>query len=263
MDLGLRDKVALVCAASKGLGRATAEVLAGEGARVVICARTESDLREARDAIQAATGGAVEYRTCDLSHPEEVTALVEGVLATHGRVDVLVHNAGGPPPGAFVDVSIEQWQAALELNFLSAVRLCRAVLPSMRAQHWGRVIFITSVSVKQPLENLVLSNSTRLGVAGLAKTLAREHGDAGVLVNVVCPGPTATARMQALVRATAEREGIPEETVARRWTDDIPVGRLGDPVELAHLIAFLASKRASYITGTVIPVDGGYAKSSL
>ncbi len=260
MELGLKGKVALVTASSKGLGKAVAFGLAREGAKTVICARGEETLRKTAEEIQKATGAEVLALVADLTKYEDIKKLVTETIKKFGRIDILFTNAGGPPPGKFMEFSDEDWQNAFELNLLSVVRLCREVIPHMKQQGGGRIIHSTSVSVKQPLENLVLSNSLRLGVVGLSKTLANELAPYNILVNVVCPGATATERLENIVNAQAKREGITEEEAKRSWTASIPLGRLGAPEEFANLVVFLASEKASNITGTAVQVDGGFIK---
>jgi 3-oxoacyl-[acyl-carrier protein] reductase len=240
MDLGLRDKVALVTAASKGLGRAAAMELAREGAAVAIAARTAAGVEAAAAEIRAATG-----------------ARGLAVTAIYGRIDVLVNNAGGPPPGRFSEVSDEDWLHAAELTLLSAVRLTRLVLPGMRARRWGRIVNITSISVKQPIATLVLSNALRSGVVAMAKPLAGEVAAEGVTVNNVCPGYFLTDRVRNLAQHTAQAEGRAVSEVLAAQEAAVPMQRIGRPEELAAMIAFLASERAAYITGATIQVDGG------
>lgn len=263
MDLGLKDKVALVTAASKGLGKAAALELAREGARVAICARTEGTLRAAAAEIEGATGREVLAVVADVSRADEVERLVQTTVDHFGRLDVLVTNAGGPPAGYFFDLDDEAWHAAVELTLMSTVRLCRAAIPHMRKNGWGRIINMTSVSVKQPIDNLLLSNALRAGVVGLAKTLSNRFAGDGITVNSVCPGWTLTDRVTQLNAVRARELGLSVEKVERQVTANIPLGRMGQPEELAALIAFLASERASYITGTAIQVDGGYVKGLL
>jgi len=263
MDLGLKGKVALVAAASKGLGKAAALELAREGARVAICARTEATLWAAAADIEGATGGEVLAVVADLSDADDVERLVQTTVDRFGRLDILVTNAGGPPSGYFLDLSDDAWHATVELTLMSAVRLCRAAVPHMRKHGWGRIVNITSVSVKQPIDNLLLSNALRSGVVGLAKTLSNHFAGDGITVNSVCPGWTLTDRVAELFAARARDEGVSVEEAERQVTADIPLGRMGQPEELAALIAFLASERAGYITGTVIQVDGGYVRGLL
>jgi len=263
MDLGLKEKVALVTAASKGLGKAAALELAREGARVAICARTESPLRAAADEIEKATGGKVLPVVADVSNADDIEKLVQATVDHLGRLDILVTNAGGPPAGYFFDLNDDVWQAAFELTLMSTVRLCRAAVPYMQKNGWGRVVNITSVSVKQPIDNLLLSNAFRAGVVGLSKTLSNQFAGDGITVNSVCPGYTRTDRVTQLNAARARELGIDEKKVERQVTADIPMGRMGQPEELAALIVFLASERAGYITGTTIQVDGGYVKGLL
>ncbi len=260
MDLGLSGRVALVAAASRGLGRATAERLAREGMRVAICARNEELLRRAAEEIQAATGAEVLAVPADVSKPEDVERLVSQTRERFGRLDVLVTNAGGPPPGNFFDFTDGQWEAAFRLTLMSVVRLCRAAIPPMKERKWGRIVHITSVSVKQPLPNLLLSNSLRLAVIGLAKSLAVELAPYNITVNSVCPGPIATERMEQLLQAQAQMQNIPLEEARAAWTREIPLARLGQPQELADAIAFLASENAGFITGAALQVDGGMVK---
>ncbi len=263
MDLELSGKRAVVAAASRGLGKAIALRLAEEGASLAICARDPKRLEEAAEEIRKRTGAEVLAVPTDLTDYAQIRRFVSAAMERFGGVDILVANAGGPPPGPFLEMSDEQWQAAFQLTLMSAVRLAREVIPSMIAQRWGRLIFSTSVAVKQPLEDLVLSNSLRLAVIGLAKSLANELARHNITVNSVCPGATATDRMRELISSQAKRQGIRYEEAAQSWLRDIPLGRLGEPEELAALVAFLASERASYITGTAIQVDGGSVRFPL
>jgi len=261
MDLGLEGKIALVSAGSQGLGKATALSLAREGARVAVCARTPETLERAKAEIEKASGGSVLAVPADLTDEQSITGLVEKVRTTLGPIDILVNNAGGPPPGRFDDVTDEDWENTFRLTLMSAVRLTRAVLPDMRAKGWGRVINISSNSVRQPIDPLLLSNSMRLAVLGWAKSLANEVAGAGILVNTVCPGWTRTERVTQLLKARAEKESRSEAEIEQDITATIPVGRLGRPEELADVITFLASERASYISGTTVVVDGGVVKA--
>ncbi|MFX1519029.1 MAG: SDR family oxidoreductase [Promethearchaeota archaeon] len=263
MDLELKNKVAIVTASSKGLGKAVAFELAREGCQVVICARDKNTLEETAEDIRSATDTEVLPIVTDLTKAEDIKKLIKETITRFARIDILFTNAGGPPPGQFMDFNDEDWKNAFELNLLSVVRLCKEVIPYMQRQGGGRIIHSTSISVKQPLENLILSNSLRAGVIGLSKTLANELGAYNILVNAVCPGATATERLENLVKAQAEREGISEEEAQRGWTDSIPLGRLGTPKEFASLVVFLASEKASNITGTAIQVDGGFFKGIL
>lgn len=263
MDLGLQGKVALVGGASRGIGKAVAMGLAREGCRVSICARTEQPLLEAADDIRTATGVDVLAVPCDMARADDVQRFVAATVERFGRLDIAVNNAGGPPLGAFERHSDEAWQAALNQNFLSAVRTIRAALPHFRKQGGGRIINITSYAVKQPLDGLILSNAARLAVVGLAKTLSRELGPDNILVNNVCPGPTLTTRMESLMRSRAETEGRPYEEVAAEENRRIPLGHMGTADDVAALVVFLASEPARQITGTTIQVDGGVTASIL
>jgi 3-oxoacyl-[acyl-carrier protein] reductase len=257
VELGIRGKVALVAAASKGLGRAAAWELAREGAKVAIAARGEGLLRQVAAEMAEDTGSPVIGIPADVSVAEEVEALFQAAQEAYGRVDILVNNAGGPRPGVFTDMSDEDWLRAVELNLLSTIRLTRLALPGMRERRWGRIINITSMSVKQPIPNLILSNAVRAGVVGMAKTLADQVAAEGIAVNNVCPGYMLTDRVKQLSQTQAEAEGVSVDEVLQRSLGDIPAGRIGQPEELAALIAFLASERAAYITGATIQVDGG------
>lgn len=263
MDLGLKGKVALVAAASKGLGKAAAQELAQEGARVAIAARHQEELEAAAEEIRRTAGGEVLAVPADVTRRADLEALVRTVEERWGRIDILVNNAGGPRPGLFAEMTDQDWLDALQLNLLSAIRLTALVLPGMRRRRWGRIINITSVAVKQPMPNLILSNTARSGVVAMAKTLAGQVAAEGITVNNVCPGYTLTERMRNLAQAQAQAEGVRPEEVIARWERTIPAGRLGRPEELAALIAFLASERAAYITGTTIQVDGGWVQSLL
>ena len=260
MDLGLKDRVALVAASSQGLGKACALELAREGAKVVICARDADSLAATAAEISAATGGEVTWLAIDLTDPVQIRHLADEIVRRYSRIDILVTNAGGPPSGYFDDFDDEAWFTAHQLTLMSAVRLIRAVLPAMRAQQWGRIVNITSVSVKQPLDNLLLSNVYRPGVVGLAKTLSAQVAADGITVNNVAPGYTRTARVVQLAEARAAREGKTVEQALAETVASYPMQRMGEPEELAALVAFLASERAGYITGTTIQVDGGYCR---
>jgi 3-oxoacyl-[acyl-carrier protein] reductase len=262
VDLGLTDKVALVAASSRGLGRAVAEELAREGARLVLCARGEPALRETAAAIRA-TGAAVEAVTADVSRPAEVTRVVEAGLAAFGRIDILVTNGGGPPAGPFESHDAEAWHEAVRQNLDSVVELTRAVLPGMKARRWGRIINVTSIAVKQPVDNLILSNSIRAAVTGFARTLANEVAPLGITVNNVMPGYTRTQRVEELAARNAALRGTSPEAETATWEGQIPMRRLGHPEEFAAMVAFLASERASYTTGASIPVDGGWIRALL
>jgi 3-oxoacyl-[acyl-carrier protein] reductase len=262
MDLGLKGKVALAAASSEGIGRAVADALASEGADLVICARRQGPLEEARRELQR-YGGQVVAVPVNLSDPEGVRALVEAVGRAFGRVDVLVTNTGGPPAGPFEVHSPEVWEETVRQNLFSVINLVREVLPGMRERGWGRIINITSIAVKQPSDNLILSNSVRAAVTGFARTLATETAKDGITVNNVMPGFTNTERLTELAERRAEIKGCDPRDIWELWNAEIPMGRVGDTGELAALVAFLASEQASYITAQSIAVDGGWIKSLL
>ncbi len=266
MNLGLENKVALVLASSKGLGLACAKGFYEEGVNVVICSRSKDNLKRAKKKVEASdsivSNNKVFTIIADLMYEDQIKSLVEETLNEFGRIDILVHNAGGPPSAPIDRITKKEWSNSIDLNLRSFIYITNMVIPIMKNQKEGRIIAITSVSVKQPLNNLVLSNTTRLGVVGFAKTLANEYGMDNILVNVVCPGPTLTDRMKELIDTTVKNTGKSYEEVEKTWINTIPLGRLGKPEELANLVVFLASKRASYITGTVIQVDGGFVKSA-
>jgi len=260
MNLGLKDRVAIVAAASSGLGKEVALVLSEEGARVAICSRHRERIEPAGEEIRARTGGDVLALVADVTVEADITSVVSETLTRLGRIDILVCNAGGPPAGFFSDFTSDDWRKAVELNFISTVNLCRAVVPHMRERHWGRIINITSIAAKQPVDNLILSNAVRAGVLGFSKSLSNQVAADNITVNCVCPGYTLTERLQSLSEATARKEGIDIEEVHRRWQAGIPMKRLGQPREFADVVAFLASERASYVTGAALQIDGGMVK---
>jgi 3-oxoacyl-[acyl-carrier protein] reductase len=260
MDLGLKNRVALVAASSQGIGLATAEALAAEGCRIAICARNPERLRAAADKIRQEQGVEVLADALDVSDPAAVTRFVADVAAKFGSVDICVTNAGGPPAKGFLACALEEWQRAVELNFLSTVYFAREVIPHMQRKHWGRIITITSITTKQPVADLVLSNSVRAAVVGLVRSLANEFGKDGILVNNVGPGFTATERLKELARARAADSGKTEQQLFDAWAADAPLKRLGDPREVAETTVWLASDRASYVTGQTLLVDGGLYK---
>lgn len=261
MDLGLRGKVALVAAASRGLGRAIANELAAEGAALAICSRDAAAIEAAGRTLAADHGGEVLARAADVTRAGDIAALVDAALERFGRVDILVTNTGGPPSGPFDTHDAATWRAAAESLLHAPLEFARRVLPGMRERRWGRILNVTSIAVKQPVDGLILSNSLRAAVTGWAKTLANEEARHGITVNNLMPGHTDTDRVRELAQATATREGITVEQVRARREREIPMGRLGTPREFAALAAFLASERASYITGTSIPVDGGWIRA--
>ena len=264
MDLGLQDKVAIVMAASKGLGRACANALAAEGASVTIGARGAQALEETAQEIQRATGSRVLAVPTDVTRAGDVEAIVAATVREFGRIDILVNNAGGPPAGKFESFGDAQWQAAFELNLLSTVRLVRLVVPHMRKTGSGRIITIVSTSVKQPIDGLLLSNAIRSGVVGLAKTLSVELAPDNITVNNVCPGRILTDRFRHIYHiAERVQQGVSEEAALKEVARDVPMGRIGKPEELGAFVAFLASQQAAYITGTTIQVDGGLVRSLL
>ena len=244
MDLGLKDRVAVVAASSKGLGKAVALGLAAEGAKLALCARGEEELRRTASGIRNTE---VFAQAVDVTVPSQVQSFIDAVLGKFGRIDICVTNAGGPPAKRFEETSNEDWRAAVDLNVMSAIHFARAVLPHMKERRWGRLITISSVAVLQPIDGLILSNAARSAIRGLVKTLSNEYAPYNVLVNNVCPGYTATERLLKL---------------GARPEPEIPLGRIARPEEFANVVVFLASERASYITGVSIPVDGGWVRSS-
>jgi 3-oxoacyl-[acyl-carrier protein] reductase len=263
MDLGLNGRVALVAAASRGLGKAVATVLAEEGARVAIFSRHQEAIDAAAADVRRATGAEVLPLAADVNRSEDLERVVRATVDRFGRLDILVNNAGGPPPGTFATLSDEQWQQAVNLTLMSVIRLTRLALPHLRTQGGGRIINLTSSSTREPIANLMLSNAIRSAVAGWAKTLATELAPENILVNCVAPGRIATERLQELDGANAQRQGRPVEEVRRANEAAIPLGRYGRPEEFAAAVAFLAGDRASYITGTTLYVDGGKLASVL
>ncbi len=260
MDLGLAGKSALVAAASKGLGRAIAEAFAREGAHVAICSRSEAAITPAAEQIARATGAEVLPVAADLSTREGCEAFVQTAVAAYGSLDILVVNAGGPPPGRFDDLDDEAWRKAFDLTLMSAVRLTRLALPHMRRQKGGSIVYSTSTSVRQPSQylNLILSNALRASVHGMLKTIATDLAKEGIRVNAVQPGRIATDRLVQLDSDTARREGTTPEAVRRRYEEQvIPMRRYGTPEEYAAAVVFIASPRASYVTGVSLQVDGG------
>lgn len=263
MDLGLKGKVALVAASSRGLGRAVAEELAAEGVDLVLCARGVAALNETARAIMVSSGVRVVTIGADLSVPADVAKVADAAMREFGRIDILVTNGGGPPAGPFESHSAEAWHSAVRQNLDSVVELTRVVLPGMKERRWGRIINVTSIAVKQPVDNLILSNSVRAAVTGFARTLATEVASFGITVNNVMPGYTRTDRVTELASKNATLKKTSAEQELAVWEKQIPMGRLGEPREFAAMVAFLASERASYVTASSIAVDGGWIRALL
>jgi 3-oxoacyl-[acyl-carrier protein] reductase len=260
MNLGLKDRVALIAASSQGIGRATAEAFAAEGCRVAMCARNQQILQAAAEKIREQYSVEVFTQAFDVTDAAAVSRFVAAVVAKFGGVDICVTNAGGPPAGGFLAATLDEWQRALDANFLSTVYFAREVIPHMQRKRWGRIITLTSITTKQPVTDLVLSNAVRAAVVGLVKSLANEFGKDGILVNNVAPGFTATDRLKELAKSRASASGKSEQEILEGWAADAPLKRLGDPREVAETIVWLASERASYITGQTVLVDGGVYK---
>lgn len=263
MNMGIAGKTAIVCAASRGMGKAIAMGLAKEGVNMAICARNEEALRKTAHEIESATSVKIIPIMADLKKGSEIKSLVEETVDRFGWIDILITNAGGPPSGPSLSFNDQDWEYAVVLNLLSTIRLCREVIPIMKRQGWGRIINMVSMAAKQPLPDMILSNSVRAAVLGLSKTLSQEVAADNITVNSICPGWILTDRLESIVRKQAETRHDSHENVLASITADIPLKRCGKPEEVANLAVFLASERASYITGTTIQVDGGLIKGLL
>jgi 3-oxoacyl-[acyl-carrier protein] reductase len=257
MDMGIKNRVAIVAASSQGIGRAAAEAFAAEGCSVAMCSRNAQTLQAAADEIRKQSGAKVFAEVVEVSDAEAVHQFVEAVVAKFGAADICVTNAGGPPAKGFMAASVEEWRHALDQNFLSTVYFAREVIPHMQRKHWGRIITITSIATKQPVPDLVLSNAARAAVVGLVKSLANEFGKDGILVNNVAPGFTATGRLKSLAKSRASSQGKSEEEMFAGWAADSALKRVAEPREIADAIVWLASERASFVTGQTVLVDGG------
>jgi 3-oxoacyl-[acyl-carrier protein] reductase len=262
MDLGIRGRAAFVAAASRGLGRAIADALAAEGVRVACCARSEG-IHDVAAALTEEHDVEALGIVADVTVPTDVARAMDTAIGRLGAVDILVTNAGGPPPGPFESHSAEAWQKAVELNLHSVVNLVRAALPGMKSRRWGRILNVTSIAVKQPVEHLILSNSVRAAVTGFARSLANEVGSFNITVNNLLPGYTRTERLVQLAQNNAKAKGTTIEEAYAAWERQVPMGRLGEPQEFAALAAFLASERAGYITAQNVAVDGGWIRGLL
>ncbi len=260
MELGLKGRVALITGSSQGIGKAIALELSMEGAKVTICARDKDSLKKTANDIHSETGNEVLPVRTDLTRNDHVERLVRTAFAHFGRIDVLVNNTGGPPSTNFLETSNQHWLDAYTQLMMSTVNTCSAVIPHMQAAKWGRIVNMTSFVAKQPADKLVLSNAVRAGILGLSKSLSNELAPYGILVNAVCPGWTMTRRVEDLAKAHANAERKTSEEIVKSWESQIPLKRMAQPREIASLVVFLASERASYITGAVMQVDGGIVK---
>jgi len=260
MDLGINGKVALVAASSKGIGKAIAFALADEGVGLSIFSRSEDEIERTASEIRTRFDFHVLASAADVTNTEQIDRVIEETVKTLGGIDILINNAGGPPFGFFEDFDSPDWQNALELNLLSGIYLAKKVVPLMKKRSWGRIVNITSIAVKQPIDGLILSNTSRAGLIGFSKTLSNELAKDNILVNNICPGRIYTDRIKALAEKRAAQSGIEYEKAIEEMEKDIPLQRIGAPEELAALACFLASEKASYMTGTTIQVDGGLLK---
>jgi len=260
MDLGLKGKTALITAASKGIGKAVAESLAAEGCEIAICSRTKDDLISAANEIKEKYKTEPFWCVCDLNKEKDIELAVEVVNKQFGKIDILVNNCGGPIPGYLRDLNFKDWTSAFEQVLMSVVKFSSLIVPEMILREWGRIINITSVSVKQPIDNLMLSNSLRRGVIGFAKTLSNEVAKFNITVNNIAPGYTLTNRLYDLAVHRAKVSGISHEEILSDMSKPIPMNRLGRPEEIASAVSFLASQQASYITGNTLVIDGGFVK---
>lgn len=261
MDFGLKDRVAIVAASSEGLGKAVAMELAREGAKIVICSRNEKILKQTAENIESETESNVLAIPTNLTDYSQVKKLIKTTIEKFSKIDILITNCGGPPSGSFEDFSIEDWQKAIELNLMSTIYLCKETLPFMVNQNAGKIIMITSISAKQPINGLILSNVSRAGVTALAKSLSNEYGKNNILVNTVCPGYTKTERVTELADTIAKRTGTSVKEVIKSWENLNALGKLATPEEFAQAVAFLASEKANHITGVSLQIDGGHIKS--
>ena len=260
METGLKSRVAVVSGASQGLGQATALALAAEGTHLALCARNSEALTRLAGEIRQKNGVEVYTEAVDVRDTPAIESFVKNTAERFGRIDVCVTNAGGPPAKAFLETTDAKWDDAFQLNLRSAVAFARAVIPHMQRRKWGRIITISSITVKQPQPQLVLSNAIRTGILGLVRTLAEDFGKDGILVNNVGPGYTATDRLKELSHRASSQSGEAVSDIEQKWIKQIPLGRLGRPEELADAIVWLASDRASFVTGQTILVDGGMYK---
>lgn len=261
MNLGIKGKAALVAASSRGLGKAIALQLSREGAHVAICARNEKDLIKAKKEIEERARGRVIAQVADVTNRPSVKKLVEFVTDEFGTLEILICNAGGPPSGLVADFGLDDYIQALELNLLSTINLCYEAIPTMKKQKWGRIVNLTSVSAKQPIDTLILSNTARAGVLGFSKSLSNQMAPFGITVNSICPGYTKTERVKALAKSYEESGKGDAQDFFRAVEQTIPMGRLGQPYEIASAVAYLCSEAAGYITGVALQVDGGYVKA--
>ena len=260
MELGLKDKVAFVMAGSKGLGKGVATKLAYEGSQVVITSRNIENLRQAQEEIKNVTGREVLIIPMDATKKEDIQKAVDETIKQFGTIHILFANSGGPPPATFFDVKPEDYLSAINLNLMSTIYAVYAVIPYMMKQKWGRIIASTSMTVKQPLDSLILSNVSRIGVVSFIKSVSNAVAPYGITANCVAPAYTMTERIKHLVEAQVNKEGVSEEVAQKSMIKDIPMGRMGTVEEFASTVAFLASENASFITGILLPIDGGYVK---
>jgi 3-oxoacyl-[acyl-carrier protein] reductase len=260
MDFQLKGRVAIVTGASQGIGKAIAQALANEGVSLMICSRNSENLLKTAEEIRESSSSKVMSLPCDVAKPTDIKELVKQTIDTFGHIDILVNNYGGPPAGKFESVSLETWQASVDLILMSVINICREVIPYMQTRKWGRIINVTSTSIKQPIGDLFISNTIRPAVIGLAKSLANDFAKDNILVNNVCPGYTLTQRLRDVVAIRAKKAQVTSEEIIAQMEKEVPLNRLAKPEEIANYVVFLASECASYITGTTLAIDGGLVK---